>query len=86
MEPELHGQAIDAALLLDSLLAILPPEAVLHQPEALAAYECDGLSAYRRRPLVVCLPETVDEVRRILRLCHQHEVPAPRATTGTSCW
>lgn len=83
MEPELHGQTIDTALLLDSLLAILPPQAVLHQPEALAAYECDGLTAYRRRPRIVCLPETVDQVRRILRLCHERGVAVVARGAGT---
>ena len=47
------------------------PGRVLTSQEACRPYECDGLSAYRRTPDVVVLPETVDEVRAILRLCHE---------------
>ncbi|MDR2877876.1 MAG: FAD-binding protein, partial [Chromatiales bacterium] len=65
---------------------MLPPHTVLHQPEALAAYECDGLTAYRRSPRIVCLPETVDQIRSILRFCHEHgaTVVARGAGTGLS--
>ena len=83
MEPELQDQPYDAGMLLESLQAILPPEAVLHRAEELAPYECDGLSAYRRRPLLVCLPETVDQVQRILRLCHERDVPVVARGAGT---
>ena len=31
----------------------LPAESVVDQPTSLAAYECDGLSAYRQTPLLV---------------------------------
>ena len=30
--------------------AFLPAESVIDQPTSLAAYECDGLSAYREQP------------------------------------
>lgn len=83
MAPELQGEAFDAGMLLESLQAILPPAAVLHEHEALAPYECDGLSAYRRRPLFVCLPETVEQVRQILRLCHERHVPVVARGAGT---
>ena len=42
----------DRQKLVAQLLRIVPPDAVLHQQEDLSPYECDGLSAYRQRPLV----------------------------------
>jgi peptide chain release factor 1 len=37
---------------------VLPADAILFTPEDTTPYECDGLTAYRERPLVVALPET----------------------------
>ena len=47
------------AALLDEFLALLPREAVLHTEEELRPYECDGLTAYRRLPMLAVLPSTV---------------------------
>ena len=68
------------------LAEILPSEAVLTRPEDLTPYECDGLTALRGTPGLVVLPETADQVRSVLRLCHELEVPViPRgAGTGLS--
>ena len=41
-----------------ALSAVLPAHALLWQSEDTIPYECDGLTAYRERPLVVALPET----------------------------
>jgi len=38
---------VDAAGLVAALRRILPDDAVLHEPEDLRPYECDGLSAPR---------------------------------------
>ena len=35
---------------LQRLVALLPPEKLLVRPEQLAAYESDGLTAFRQRP------------------------------------
>lgn len=69
--------------LLRELGRILPGEALLHQPEDLRPYECDGLSAYRNLPLAVALPERVEQVQAILRLCHELEVPIVARGAGT---
>ena len=47
-----------------ALSSILPPGALLHEREDVQPYECDGLSAFRRLPMVVALPENEDQVRR----------------------
>ena len=69
--------------LLKELRQILIAESILSNPEDLRPYECDGLSAYRELPLVVCLPETVEQVRDILRLCHRLKVPVVARGAGT---
>ena len=42
--------------LVQALGAVLPPHAMLWQDEQTRPYECDGLTAYRERPLAVALP------------------------------
>ena len=79
----------DAALaarrndLVRGLLDILPADSVLYQAEALGPYECDGLSAYRRRPLAVALPSSVEQVRAVMRLCHRLRIPVVPRGAGT---
>jgi glycolate oxidase len=74
---------IDKSALVRRLRELLPAEAVLSTEEDLRPYECDGLSAYRRLPLVAVLPETVDQVQAILKLCHRHNVPVVARGAGT---
>ena len=66
-----------------ALSAFLPPHALLHAREDVQPYECDGLSAYRRLPMVVALPDTEDQVRDILRTCHRLRVPVVARGAGT---
>lgn len=65
------------------LRRILPGDAVLHEAEDLRPYECDGLSAYRRLPMAVVLPRTVEQVRGIMALCHRLKVPVIARGAGT---
>ncbi len=69
--------------LLPALRKILPASAVLDSEEDLRPYECDGLSAYRQLPGLVALPETVEQVQQILRLCSEHRVPVVARGAGT---
>ena len=80
------GSNLDKLRLVAALQSILPPQAVIHDPEALRPYECDGLSAYRQMPLVAVLPESAEQVVQIMQLCHQYEIPvvARGAATGLS--
>ncbi|MHA7601002.1 FAD-linked oxidase C-terminal domain-containing protein [Alicycliphilus sp. T452] len=66
-----------------ALSACVPAHALLWQSEDTTPYECDGLTAYRQRPLVVCLPETEDEVRAVLKTCHALQVPVVARGAGT---
>ena len=66
-----------------ALRAFLPGRAVLWQEEDTRPYECDGLTAYRKLPMVVALPETEEQVQRILRTCHALGVPVVPRGAGT---
>src|SRR5438128_3387993 len=71
------------AQLVRALRPLLPREGLLWNPEATTPYECDGLTAYRQRPLVVALPETEAQVQAVLRACHALEVPVVARGAGT---
>src|SRR3954465_9265626 len=67
----------------DALRPLLPREALLWNPESTTPYECDGLTAYRQRPLVVALPETEAQVQAVLKACHALDVPVVARGAGT---
>ncbi len=78
MSPEaLRVQAVAA------LRAVLPAHAVLSSSENTTPYECDGLTAYRQRPMCVVLPETEAQVQAVLRTCHRLGVPVVARGAGT---
>jgi glycolate oxidase len=62
---------------------LLPAESILYTPEDTVPYECDGLTAYRERPLVVALPETEAQVQSVLKVCHDLQVPVVARGAGT---
>ncbi|CAN7168749.1 FAD-linked oxidase C-terminal domain-containing protein [Variovorax paradoxus] len=66
-----------------ALQAHLPAHALIWHAEDTTPYECDGLTAYRQRPLVVALPETEAQVAAVLKTCHQLGVPVVARGAGT---
>ncbi|WAC73840.1 FAD-binding protein [Roseateles sp. SL47] len=66
-----------------ALSAVLPAHALLWNDEQTQPYECDGLTAYRERPLVVALPEDEVQVAAVLRVCHALKVPVVARGAGT---
>ncbi|MEJ6004990.1 FAD-linked oxidase C-terminal domain-containing protein [Paucibacter sp. AS339] len=74
-----HAQA----RVVQALSQALPAHALLWHGEDTTPYECDGLTAYRQRPLVVALPETEEQVAAVLRICHQLQVPVVARGAGT---
>ncbi|XEG72506.1 glycolate oxidase subunit GlcD [Pseudomonas sp. abacavir_1] len=74
---------VDKAALLAELRAALPDLEILHEAEDLRPYECDGLSAYRSTPMLVVLPEHLEQVQTLLRLCHRMQVPVVARGAGT---
>ncbi|HAJ12724.1 MAG TPA: FAD-binding oxidoreductase, partial [Comamonadaceae bacterium] len=77
------GRATRQAEVVRALGAVLPAHALLWQAEDTVPYECDGLTAYRERPLVVALPETEDQVAAVLKACHALDVPVVARGAGT---
>lgn len=82
-DPERLQRAERQAEVVARLKPLLPPEALLWQDEATTPYECDGLTAYRQRPLVVALPETEAQVQAVLQACHALQVPVVARGAGT---
>ncbi|MFZ5527862.1 MAG: FAD-linked oxidase C-terminal domain-containing protein [Pseudomonadota bacterium] len=68
---------------LAALRQVLPERSLLWHDEAVTPFECDGLSAYRQRPLVVALPETHEQVGSVLKACHALGVPVVARGAGT---
>jgi hypothetical protein len=66
-----------------ALLRELPARNLLFREEDTVAYECDGLTAYRQRPMIVALPETDEQVAAVLRVCHNLRVPIVARGAGT---
>ena len=81
--PEPLPRSQRQAQVVSALQAILPAQALLWNNEDTTPFECDGLTAYRTRPLVVALPETVDQVQAVLRVCYALEVPVVARGAGT---
>jgi glycolate oxidase len=78
------GQALAVAPgLVAALRTFLPERAILYEEEDTRPYECDGLTAYRQLPMVVALPETEEQVQRILKTCAAMNVPVVPRGAGT---
>ncbi len=67
-----------------ALREIVPGEGVITEEAERRAYESDGLTAYRQLPMIVVLPETTEQVSRILKYCHEHKVRVVPRGAGTS--
>ncbi len=90
MNAPLSSSASDAlqrselqAKVVKGLQAFLPNHALLWNVEDTTPYECDGLTAYRQRPLVVALPEDAAQVAAVLKTCHAMNVPVVARGAGT---
>jgi glycolate oxidase len=67
-----------------AMRAIVPGEGVIDDADALRPWESDGLTAYRQPPMLVVLPETVEQVSAILSWCHAEGVKVVPRGSGTS--
>jgi glycolate oxidase len=66
------------------LRAIVPGEGVIAAEREMRPYESDGLTAYRQLPMVVVLPETTQQVSRVLAFCHAERIKVVPRGAGTS--
>jgi glycolate oxidase len=82
-KPKADVLARRAAIVAD-LGRMVPGEGVVVDPIRLKPFETDGLTAYRQPPMVVVLPETVEQVSRVLRYCHENGIRVVPRGSGTS--
>src|SRR3712207_3801741 len=74
---------MERARLVETMESILGPEGVISEREELRAYECDGLMNYRVIPDLVVLPESAEQVQRIVRVCYEEGIPFVARGSGT---
>jgi glycolate oxidase len=67
-----------------ALSAIVPGEGVIATEREMRPYEADALTAYRALPMVVVLPETVQQVSQVLKYCHAEGIKVVPRGAGTS--
>jgi len=67
-----------------ALSAIVPGEGVIAGEREMRPYESDGLTAYRQLPMLVVLPETTEQVSRVLKYCHAEGIKVVPRGAGTS--
>ena len=68
---------------LSELSALLKDDQVLTSPEDLNVYAFDGTAILHELPACVILPETTDEVSRVVTLAAKHKIPVVTRGTGT---
>lgn len=72
----------------DAIIAALrkrvPGEGVISSAAEMLPYESDGFTAYRQPPMVVVLPETTEEVSKVLKYCHDNGIKVVPRGSGTS--
>ncbi len=73
-----------ARQLLERLRHIVGDDGVLHNPEELLVYECDGYVVEKKCPDVVVFPLTTEHVVAIVKLCNELDVPFVPRGAGTS--
>ncbi|MFK7995060.1 MAG: FAD-linked oxidase C-terminal domain-containing protein [Granulosicoccus sp.] len=65
------------------LSRLMPPKAILWSEEELRPYESDGLTAMKATPLLVALPESVEQVQAIMRWAKATQTPVVARGAGT---
>lgn len=72
--------------MVEALARLIGPDRVLSDPGSLRAYDCDAYTVDKSKPQAVVLPESTEEVAKVVRWCASQGVPfTPRgAGTGLS--
>jgi glycolate oxidase len=74
---------LQKAELLRQLRDCLGADCLIEETASQRPYECDALPLYRDLPLAVALPETERQVKDVLRICHEYDVPVVARGAGT---
>ena len=69
--------------LIAQLAEVISAEFLLTKEEDLKPYECDGLAAYQRLPVAVVLPDSIEQVQKIVKICSQLKIPVVARGAGT---
>lgn len=74
---------MDTERLAATMEEILGPQGVISEHEQLRTYECDGLMNYRVIPSLVVLPESGEQVQKILKVLYDEGIPWVARGSGT---
>ena len=69
--------------IISDLSVILKNDNILSHEDEIRPYETDALAAYKQKPLLVVLPETVKQVSEILKYCNENKVKVVPRGAGT---
>lgn len=83
MKLDLNQFIIPSMNVIEELKKAFPVGSVISDAESCTPYECDGLSAYREKPMAVVLPDSIEGVKTALRICKKHQVPVITRGSGT---
>jgi glycolate oxidase len=65
----------DKSVVVAQLQALIPDLQLLYEQEDLRPFECDGLAAYRATPMLVALPDKVEQVEALLKFANTQKIP-----------
>jgi glycolate oxidase len=82
--PAADGATLERRREIVAALKRIVPNGVIDDAASMAAYESDGLTAYRQLPMVVVLPETTDQVSAVLKYCSANTIKIVPRGAGTS--
>lgn len=68
----------------DELARLVPADCLVTAERELIPFETDGFTAYRRVPLAVVLPETTDQLAKVMRYLAHEKIPVVPRGAGTS--
>jgi glycolate oxidase len=68
---------------ISELRSIVGERGLITSADELKTYECDGLTNFRVVPSAVVLPESAQQVQRIVRLCHREHIAFVARGSGT---
>ena len=74
---------MERSRLIQDMQDILGEEGVIHEHEQLRTYECDGLMEYRVVPDLVVIPESAEQVQKVVQLCYDEGIPFVARGSGT---
>lgn len=70
-------------LALQQLKSCLPRQCLITERAGLTPFETDGLTAIRELPWLVALPENERQLKSVLKICAEHQIPVVPRGAGT---